>query len=697
MIEVTAAVAVTTAIFLVVGIPFAIALRGATEGWLALLTDAAGYGVVFLTLSITAWDWLGIPGIVVAALIIAAFSVYAVRRRAGFPRLRGRERPRRSLVIAWVVVGVIAVAFRLHDSTFLPWVGDMGAYVNWANEFVRTGHLAASWPPVYSVFLAVGSAVLGPAGTTAAIPFTGLLLIAVVARLLTRMKVNPWIVLGIGGALAVNIHAIWYSYFPSSESLNAPVFVLWLSLFFSMLTAPRRALPALGGMTFLVMLDLDLLRASGSFLLAPLIVVVVVATVLPAWRRWAPRLWAFLFATLAGAEVGIWYGVKVIHSYFVNTQVKQQLPARFYLPLKQIGLLTAGPVLFAALAVALVLAAGGVYLAVRLSRRQNERGRSASGILALAAAVVLVLAVVLFGIVGSNIWFILLRMGMWMVVLTVVALVLVWRGREIGPRVAVVLLAVATVLLLIAFQTHRLGSDRPHAFFLYWDRYLVSEVLPALVILAGIGATMLLPVVQRAWARRRPDEAAPRLPRAFPALATAIAVVLTAVPSIPILTLETQNTYMAGADTFTAKLMSFTKRSDTLLWAGTSTANAPGFFFPNEWMAFAVPMTRSFGYSFENVRQGHDDFRPDDVPTVDQLKGLAESKNAIYVYEVQKASGQPLDERISDPDLTITEVGEATSAISLLAQRPTLQHWTTARIHVIVWKVVRVGAVPTAG
>ena len=687
MIEVAMAVAVTGILFLFVGIPFASALRDPDEGWIAWLTDAAGYGVVYLTLAITAWNWFGIPAIILAALILAAFAVFAVRRRVGFPR-RGRVKPRRSLVIVWVLVVIVAIAFRLHDSTFLPWVGDMGAYVNWANELLRTGHLAASWPPIYSVFLSVGGAIFGPAGTTAAIPFTGFLLIAVVARLLTRLKLNPWIVVGIAGALALNIHAIWYSYFPSSESLNAPVFILWLSLFLSVLTAPRKLLPAALVMSFLVMLDLCLLRASGSFLLVPLLLLVVFATILGAWRRWAPRMWAFFFATLAAAEVGIWYGVKFIHSYFVTTQVQQQLPARAYDLLHQLGLLSPNFQLVAALLFVLVLAAAGYYWAVRASRKQSERGLRASGVLALIAAIALALAVILEAAVGANIWFILLRMGLWLVVLAIAALVIIWRRRDVGPQSALVFLAAATVLLLIAFQTHRLGNNRPHAFFLYWDRYLVSEVLPALVVLAAIGASLLLPIISAWWRRRNPEvPGGARLRSMAPALATVVAVILTALPSIPILTLEAEDTYMAGADTFTSKLMSFTKPDDTLLWAGTSTARAPGFFFPNEWMAFAVPMTRSFGYSFVNVRQGHNDFRPDEVPSAGELAADVDKHGTVYVYEVQKASGEPLDQRLATSGLKIVQVGEATSDISLLQQRPQLQHWTHAKIHVVVWEV----------
>jgi len=687
VIEVALAVIVTGVLFLVVGIPFASALRAADESWIAYATDSAAYGVVFLTLALTAWNTLGVTGLVLAVLVMAAAVVFAVRRRPGFPR-RGRVRPRRSLVIVWIIVIVVAIAFRLHDSTFLPWVGDMGAYVNWANEFVRTGHLTASWPPVFSVFLSVGRAVLGIPGTTEGIAFCGFLFIAVVARLLTKLKLNPWIVVAIGAAMAVNVHAIWYSYFPSSESLNAPLFVVWLTLFVTMLTTGRRMLVPFAAMSFLVMLDLCLLRASGSFLLVPLVALALVITIVPALRRWAPRAWLFTLATLAGAEVGIWYGITVIPNYFVVTQVKQQLPATLYFLLRDNGLLSPGIRLVAALVLVLAVGFAALYWSVRAGRKQFEGGLRAFGIISLIGAIAYVISFVLFAAVGSNIWFILLRMGLWLVVMTVVALVLVWRTPRPGPQSALLLLAAGTALFLMAFQTHRLGSNRPHSFFMYWDRYLVSEVLPALIVSAALGGAALLELVSARWG----SAITARLERyragtAAPAIAVVVAGAIIAAVNFPILTREASDTYMAGAQDFTLKLASFTKPSDDLLWAGTSTKPAPGFFFPNEWMAFAVPMVRSLGYTYLNVRQGHNDFRPDDVVSAGELTKDVEAHGTVYVYEAQKKTGDPLDVRLGNSGLDITRVGEATSDISLLSQRPTLQDWTHAHIRVIVWKV----------
>ncbi len=702
MIEVALAVVVTGILFLVVGIPFASALRQQDESWIAYATDSAAYGVVFLTLSLTAWNVFGIAGVILAGLVLAGFAVFAARRRVGFPRGSGRSermRPSRVLVITWIVVVVVAVAFRLHDSTFLPWVGDMGAYVNWGNEFVRTGHLAASWPPVFSVFLAVGRAVLGISGTTAGIAFCGFLFIAVVARILTRIGINAWIVVGIAAAMAVNVHAIWYSYLPSSEALNAPVFVVWLMLFFALLNAERRMIAPYAVMTFLVMLDLCLLRASGSFLLVPLIPLALIMTIVPVWRRWARRTWVFAIATLAGAEAGIWYGVAVIPTYFVTTQVKQQLPSSVYFALKGAGVLHPGIRLAAVLLVVLALAVAASFWASRARRRtaerhpdgiaENEGGSRAAGVIALVGAIAYVISFVLYAAVGSNIWFIVWRMGVWLPVLTVVALVIVWRTRRQDATTAVLLLAAATALFLMAFQVHRLGSDRPHAFFLYWDRYLVSEVLPAMLVAAAIGAAGLLRFAKERWGERATGWMTARRSRAaLPAVAVVLIGVVMAAANTPILVREAEDTYMAGAQDYTLKLASFTKTDDALVWAGTSTKQAAGFFFPNEWMAFAVPMQRSLGYDFINVRQGHDDFRPDEVPSAAELDADVAEHGTVYVYETQK-SGRPLDERLASSDLDITRVGQATSDISLLEQRPQLQDWTHLHLHVIVWKVTK--------
>jgi hypothetical protein len=103
-------------------------------------------------------------------------------------------------------------------------------------------------------------------------------------------------------------------------------------------------------------------------------------------------------------------------------------------------------------------------------------------------------------------------------------------------------------------------------------------------------------------------------------------------------------------------------------------------------MAFGTPLKRTFGVDVLNAARG-DDFRPDDVITASQLRDALANGDHVIVYETQTASGKPLDERLAGSGLTITRLGEKTSAISLLSQSPRLGDWTKARIHVVVFSV----------
>lgn len=684
MIDVLIAIAITGGIFVVAGAPFALSVRGRSEGWLALATDSAGFGLVFVPLAIVAWSLFGIGGIVLAVVVLAGFGYLAWRTRVGLPQ----RAPRAStpLIVAWVVVGLVAVALRLHDTNFLPWVGDMGAYVNWSNEFVRTGELAATWPPIYSSFLSLSTALFGIAGTASGIAVTGLVLIAVVARVLTLLAVHRWVVVGIAAALALNVHAIWYSTFPSSESLNAPMFILWGGMLIVTIRAPRAQLPASLGLVFLVMLHLCLLRGSGSFLLAPALLLAVVSIVLPAWRGMSARIWAFFLATLVAAEVGVWYGVSVIPRYFVDMQLRMLAPGSLFTWGKEIGLFSPGPLLLIVLVVMTALAALGLRFALRHPAAPEDAPTKATRVLALLAAIALAGIVVVAGVIGSNIFFIFWRTGLWVPAAAVLALVVVSRRRTVRDDTALVFLLVATSLMLIAFHSFRVGNDRIHAFFVYWDRYLYSEVIPALVVVGGIGISALA-----AWATTRFTLPSTRALWLAPAGITALAVGIVAVPHAPAIARISEDTYMAGAYDFTERLASAVDVDESTLWGATSADPAPGFFFPNTWMAFGVPLQRSFGYDMANVSQGDDNFSPDDVVTDAQLDEALADDDRVFVFETVTGSGRALDERAS-AEFTVTRVDEETSDISLLQQERSLAQWTHARIRVVVWEVSRAGA-----
>ena len=684
MIDVLIAIAITGSIFVLVGAPFALSVRGRAEGWLPLLADSAGFGLVFVPLAIVAWSLFGVGGVILAVLVLAGFGVLAWRTRVGLPARPAR--PPLGLLIAWIVVGIVAIALRLHDTNFLPWVGDMGAYVNWSNEFVRTGELAATWPPVYSSFLSLSTALFGIQGTASGIAVTGIVLIAVVARVLTLLAAHRWVVVGIAAALAFNVHAIWYSTFPSSESLNAPVFVLWAGMLVVTMRSTRAQLPASLGLVFLVMLHLCLLRGSGSFLLAPVLLLAIVSIVIPAWRGFSTRIWMFFLATLVAAEVGVWYGVSVIPRYFVDMQLRMLAPGSLFTWGKQVGLFEPGILLAITLVVMTALAALGLRFAMRHSIAPEDAPTRATRVLALLAAAALVGIVVIAGIIGSNIWFIFWRTGLWIPAAATLALVVVYRRREVRDDTPVVFLLVATSLMLIAFHSFRVGNDRIHAFFVYWDRYLYSEVIPALVVVGGIGISALV-----AWATTRFTLPTSRVLFLAPAGITALAVAIVALPHAPAIARISEDTYMAGAYDFTEKLASNVELDEATLWGATSADPAPGFFFPNTWMAFGVPLQRSFGFDMANVSQGNDNFSPDDVISDAQLDDALDDADSVYVFETVTGAGRPLDERASS-EFTVTRVDEETSDISLLQQERSLADWTHARITVVIWQVSRSGA-----
>ena len=89
------------------------------------------------------------------------------------------------------------------------------------------------------------------------------------------------------------------------------------------------------------------------------------------------------------------------------------------------------------------------------------------------------------------------RWGVVVLVLATVGLVLVvWRpGRFVdGPMGVLLILGIATYMVLFA---ERVPNTLPHPYFLYFDRYLFSEVLPLALIFVAIGLHAAIDAVGR--------------------------------------------------------------------------------------------------------------------------------------------------------------------------------------------------------
>jgi hypothetical protein len=667
-------VAAFAVVFTLVGAPLSLLTRRSEDGWLATIGDGILYGLLIVTVGVTLYSWLGGVGAVIAIAGLVATVVFAIRRGELPQRSVGPStRARRILIAAWILLFVVALLLRLHSVNFLPWVGDMGAYVNWANAWHVRDYFVSSWPPLFGVFLSISSFFFGTANTTAAVGVSGLLLLVAIARLLQRLGVAPWVTFALTALLAVHQHAVWYSTFPSSESLNLPIFVTWALLLHASLTSERRIHPWLLAAFGLSTFALALLRGSGALLLVPLALIVVLAIIVPEWRRLSGRL-SLVFATgVVGAGLGYWYGVSVIPRYFVQMQIKGLLPESISSIVDAAGFFDPTPQLVAALVLLpLALAALAHVLDRRWADSTAEPTRW-STIVPLALAAALVLGVIATAVVGAMTFSILLRLGPWLIVGSIAAFALPVYRRLPAAQQMIAVLLMASNIMFIALHTLRLGFDRGHSFYLYWDRYLVSEYLPAAVILSALAIMAILP-----WLIRK------RLAIVAAVVAGAIAIV----PAAPSLILQSQDTYMAGAYDFTVDLIELQSDSvDPIVWSGTSENAVDGFFFQNTWMAFGLPIKRSFGFDVLNASQRRDNFAPDEVLTLEALEAyaLCSPNRTLTVYETQ-SGGPSLDERLAGTDVALTPLGERTSSIALLAQ-PASDGWTHAEITVKAWSV----------
>lgn len=682
-------IALTMLVCVVLGAPIALLARERHEGWAPLSADAAVFGYLVLMLLPTVFAWWGAVPLALLGVGWIALVALALRRHE-FPPRRVLDQRSRWFWAGSAIVAIVTVVPRVDSVNFLPWLGDMGAYVNWANQFARTGELSSSWPPLLPAYLGLNSAVFGFEHVASGLAVSGLVLAIAIARTLHRMAVNRWLILAVCGVVAVHVHAIWYSTFPSSETLNAPLFVIWVLTAYTALRSDRPIGPVL--LNALAMVALGLLRGTGPLLLVPLIALAVCSFAVPDFRAMRRSVWMLVAGNLVAAVLGFWYGITEIRRYYVETQLTNLLPdAVMSLVGGRLGLFD--PTLTTA-AVLAVVCAVGVLAAVLIARRPivESRRTRIPGVLGLIVAVVLTAGVIATAIGGTSLWNIVLRLGLVLLIVGIVTIVAASRWSHDAALVATVLMLGTTITMFYGLQTVRLGFLSDHSFFLYWDRYAVSEILPSLLLLLGIGLELARRHVESSEnLRRRVPEAV----RTAPALLGigALAMVLVALPQQQNLRLMLADSYMRGAYELQVALNASVEREGVpVVWASTSTATVPGFFFPNTWMAFARPMQVSYGYEVLRVT-GRDNFGRDEVLDLEALaSSLACSPSGrILVHEVRNG-GQGLGDRIDDPGLTVRRDETVSGSMSLLSQPPGAG-WQELRFTVDVWIVEATGPV----
>jgi hypothetical protein len=710
---VTAALAALVS--LAVGLPWALALRRTRDDVVDLVTDAVLVGIVLTVSGLTLYSWLGWAGLILSVVVELAVVAWMLRRRR---LLVWPPMPvRRDVVFIVVLAVVLAVALvlRRHTIDFITYTGDMGAYVNWANQFLRTGGLHASWPPFYPMFLVFGGLLTGAKGVTAIVAVTGLLLILGLVRILRILGVNPWVALVVGGVVAVHPQSIWFSQIPLSESLNAPLIVLWLTSVAATLTSDklgRWSWAFVGGVSILA---LSLLRGTAPILVAPLVLIAIVALVAPRWRHLAPRLWLLVATNGAGSAIGFWYGVERIPSYYVTTQIRQLLPGGLYSRLVDVGVLKVGAV-SAITAILVIVVLAVVYWLVRRFTTASDDAETVAGeavadrltvgigvrVIEVLGAALILIAVVDSDLRHSEVWNSLHREAFLLVIVAIIApaLLAVTRHGRVEASIAIMSSVIAAVF--IQLQTGRLQGTKTHSTFLYWDRYLYSEFFPVMMILVGVlfGIAYRLLRVRLdpatfAFASRRPGASQV----ALTGLAIAVVAYVLVKAVLPVSSYIQQNTLLLGAGAIETKLQYEMADVDKpFLWGGSTEGSVPGTGFPNTWMAFATPLAISYGREYANSQQGEakGDFSPDPVLTerdVDTAMACTRS-SSVYVVE-SETTGPSFATRMAGTDLRVERLATIKQDVVQLSQLVTPDKWHVASYDLKVYEVTA-PSTPTA-
>ncbi len=494
----------------------------------------------------------------------------------------------RLVTVAFPVVVVVALFLRQGPSYFIFETGDMGEYVNDANILINRHFLNASFPHGFTLFLSGTHLVLGREHTVAGLPALGVLLLIAVFAYTRAIRLHPLAALGIAVLIAAHPVTVWFSLFPVSESLYAALLIISLYFVVQARSNTSNAHAVLGGLSVGVML----LVRGNAMLLAPIIVVAMLASAMIDDERTVRVHRLFTVVGLLALSVAYAYNVRYLPAYFVENQLNQILPHRVYRLANTLHLFDVSIELVLAIAVAIaaVLAATAL-VTTRLRTKVIDRPTTFWRV-AYAGSVVVTGALLLV-IHHAGLKDALARWGAVLVLLTIVGVlgVVVRPGRYLdGVSAFLLLLVICTYSVLFAARVPRSLS---HAYYLYYDRYLFSEVLPAALVFAAIALHVIVDaygsVVGRQVVRSR---------AAVARVAIVGLCIVAAIDFVP----EVRETHritrfpLFGASYATlARLdaLTRTKGPGNIVYSAPKTIPA-GWFFPNTFRAFALPIVQSF-------------------------------------------------------------------------------------------------------
>jgi hypothetical protein len=655
---------------LVPGVPIALALDGrrATDA-ARIALDGLVLGLAWLLLTSLALIRAGHFGprpLTFLAVLTAAAGLAIAVRRGGLPRRVTRPSAVGAVIVATVLA--VAIALRAAPSYFIFMTGDMGEYVNAANGIGRGAGLDGGFPHGMTALFAASNRLLGVDQTVAILPFVGVVLVAVVFGIAREAGVALRPAALVAAATAIGVAPVWFSRFPVSETPFATVIGCSIYLLAAAHHRDNRALAVAGGLLFL---PLGIIRGN----VAVDAVAVAVYGLIRCLTQPAPRAaidrW-FTVSAIGGAGLGILYDIEYIPDY-MKIVLEDNL-GTMYGTLTRAEVITPGPISTLTVLVATAVAAAVLWGLGRLDLARR-RPAAAARLAAAAPAALLVLTMLVIAALMSRhaLQDSADRYGVLLLALGALAVVFAPRSGAAG---AVVLYSVTIGAAGSLLYAKRVSLPANHAYYLYPDRYLFGEGFPPAAALAVIGCGIAAAFVARH----------PRL-----LVAALLAAVAGLAQLVPATVRSSAHAQIENGYGQVSAMAALTSDRAPIVYAGIPAEQRTGFFFPNTYRAYALPLELSFGRAIVNVDGNLPPFGPDPAPTfadAARLLAAGAATHGWFIREVPAAAPvEPAPAAGTTTPYTARRVSRIDGTVWLLRKRVRgeSERWLESRLAWEVW------------
>jgi len=593
------------------------------------------------------------------------------------------QRP--SFTPAGTAMGIIfgaAVFLRTDPIYFIYQTADFGEYINRSNTVASGGPFGEWFLNLFPAALSVPSLIFGSLHTVDVVPLLGLLLVVGIAAISNELDFPPWVTVTGAFITAFHIIPVWFSEFPASETLFAVVFVGMLLV---LVTAVNRRSTAAalvaGSFGFL----LAIARAN-AMLLAPIVVLASIAAIMVVDKRAATTTTRFIWSFFVASLVGFYYDITNNFLYFVDFQLGLFFPESVT---RTVGSVR-NPMVALGVGASLAGVVWAMIFIVRSIAERRDLARRLSTVLPLAFIAWLFLFVAwralsrdLASPTGG-----VLILGPALIALAITGVVIGALAPHRLPPGRSVVYWIATVagVAFVALQAVRLdtSANTVAPYFLYWQRYYVSEVFPIAVVLS---LWALEALISRAGELVHNDKWRRLMP------ATVAIVVMTVIgiealgPNIAVASgTMFENSYETLAD---LDRMTSTPQDAPIIYIGSNEVPA-GWFWPNTARLIALPLADTFGRRVIGNRTPRE---PDLHPSDSELIAILNSLDVDTAYLLTDAKAIPDGTVLSNNGWEMSNVGTVDVTIARLPwNRGTAtrdQRYVSTTLRVLVYRVER--------